>query len=66
MNKDLPVEKVEDFTYLGSIRCKDYGAGMDIKVRLSRVWETLYNLEVQPVQFKEHTVYLTAIKSDPL
>lgn len=37
MNKDLPVEKVEDFTYLGSIRCKAYGAGMDIKARLSRV-----------------------------
>lgn len=41
---DLPVEKVEDFTNLGSIRCKDNGPGKDIKARLSKEWETLARL----------------------
>ncbi|XP_063426959.1 uncharacterized protein LOC134710519 [Mytilus trossulus] len=33
---DLPVDSVEDFTYLGSIISKDNGTGKDIKARLSK------------------------------
>ncbi|XP_071161039.1 uncharacterized protein [Mytilus edulis] len=41
---DLPVDSVEDFTYLGSIISKDNGTGKDIKARLSKVRATFARL----------------------
>ncbi|XP_071153376.1 uncharacterized protein [Mytilus edulis] len=41
---DLPVDSVDDFTYLGSIISKDNGTGKDIKARLSKARATFARL----------------------
>ncbi|CAG2258064.1 unnamed protein product [Mytilus edulis] len=47
---DLPVDSVDDFTYLGSIISKDNGTGKDIKARLSKETDLLEMSK--PVHFK--------------
>ncbi|CAG2240090.1 unnamed protein product [Mytilus edulis] len=59
---DLPVDNVEDFTYLGGIISKDYGIGKDTKTRLSKARATFARLRENTILKSNHYSLRTKLR----